>query len=450
MKKNIAVTILLIFCIGNAFTQTKNYIVPEKMNWWYNSRFGMFIHLGSYSYYGHGEWCMYNENWTKEDYQNKITKRFNPVNFNAEQIVSLAKQAGMKYIIITAKHHEGFCMWETNVNDFKDYTGTTNFDLYHFLGFQRDLLMELKNECDKQGLYFGLYYSILDWNHRSQYKQNYWSELYSLEVKDSFVEAEKEQIKELIERYHPSILWFDGDWCEVKDSATTFYWWQKQDAINLQSYILSIDSTIIINERIKRNLGLGDFICSEEKIPSKPLERQWETCQTMNSSWGFDSTKINNYRSPDTLIHEIEAIASLDGNYLLNIAPKGDGSLCEKDVSNLLSIGEWMNKYGESIYCTTRNPFSTKPSWGFYTKKEGKLYCHITAPNYWNNIGYICVPEMQNKIKKVYELSKPEKLLAFKTNEKEHQTYILLKSLAKPDKTSSVIVIEVEGTPTEK
>ena len=140
----------------------EKYNIPPKMQWWYEARFGMFIHFGSYSYYGHGEWEMFLNKWSKEDYQNKITKKFNPKHFNAKEIVSLAKQAGMKYIIITAKHHEGFCMWNTQVDDFKDYTNTTTFDPYHYLGFKRDLLMELKNECDKQGLKFGLYYSILD------------------------------------------------------------------------------------------------------------------------------------------------------------------------------------------------------------------------------------------------------------------------------------------------
>ena len=159
IKKTLSIVLLLIANI--AFSQeipvVKNqtfeyqdnivaYDIPQKMQWWYEARFGMFIHFGSYSHYGHGEWEMFLNKWSKEDYQNKITKKFNPKHFNAKEIVSLAKQAGMKYIIITAKHHEGFCMWNTQVDDFKDYTNTTTFDLYHYLGFERDLLMELKNE----------------------------------------------------------------------------------------------------------------------------------------------------------------------------------------------------------------------------------------------------------------------------------------------------------------
>lgn len=386
------------------------YTIPEKMNWWYDARFGMFIHFGSYSYYGHGEWCMFVENWSKEDYQEKITKHFNPKNFDAKQIVSLAKQAGMKYLIITAKHHEGFCMWKTKVADFKDYTNTEIFDLYHYLHFKRDILMELKKECDKQGIYFGLYYSILDWNHHSQYHKDYWSQLYSIDEKAPFLAAERQQLKELIHRYHPKVLWFDGDWCENKDTADVFAWWIKKDAEDLYTYIMSLDSTIIVNERIKRNLGLGDFMCPEEKIPLKPLTRQWETCQTMNYGWGFDSTKLHSYKQPDTLIHELEAIVSRDGNYLLNIGPKGDGTLTNDDVYNLTEIGEWMKVYGESIYGTTRSPFADEPSWGYYTQKQETLYCHITTKQH---LAEITVPCLNAEVSKIYEMSNPNEQLNY-------------------------------------
>lgn len=417
-------------------TQTTSaYIIPQKMQWWYEARFGMFIHFGSYSYYGHGEWCMFVEDWSKQDYQEKITKNFNPKNFNAKQIVDLAKTAGMKYIIITAKHHEGFCMWKTEVDDFKDYTNTTTFDLYHYLGFERDILMELKNECDKQGIKFGLYYSILDWNHHSQYHKDYWSQLYSMDEKVPFIESEKKQIKELIERYHPSVLWFDGDWCEDKDTANVFNWWTKQDAIDLYDYIMSIDSNIIVNERVKRNLGLGDFMCPEEKIPSKPLVRQWETCQTMNYGWGFDSTKMNSYKRPDTLIHELEAIVSRDGNYLLNIGPQGDGSLSKNDIDNLTAIGKWMNIYGESIYGTTRGPFD-EPNWGYYTQKDNKIYCHIIYhPKLYNHVPFI------PNIHRIYDLAHPQKNIEYSiTPDLKIAIYLSDKLLNKP----SVIVIEVE------
>ena len=411
---------------SNANDTTSAYSIPPKMQWWYEARFGMFIHFGSYSHYGHGEWEMFLNKWSKEDYQNKITKKFNPKHFNAKEIVSLAKQAGMKYIIITAKHHEGFCMWNTQVDDFKDYTNTTTFDLYHYLGFERDLLMELKNECDKQGLKFGLYYSILDWSHHSQYAKDYWSQLYSMDEKAPFIEAEKRQIKELIDRYHPAVLWFDGDWCDNKDTADVFNWWTKQDAVDLYNYIMSIDSSIIVNERIKRNLGLGDFMCPEEKIPSKPLARPWETCRTMNGAWGYDKSKSSpkNYLTADQIFEELFMTASRDGNYLLNIGPKGNGKLSKGDKNTLRAVGSLMSVYGEAIYGTGRNPspngdttpdgYTYEQSQSYedkhlYTVKDGKLYCYSRDPfgTTWTPFIKIQHLESEKHTYKVYELSQP-------------------------------------------
>ena len=403
----------------NSGDTTSSYTIPPKMQWWYEARFGMFIHFGSYSYYGHGEWDMFLNNWSKEDYQTKITKNFNPKHFNAKKIVSLAKQAGMKYIIITAKHHEGFCMWNTQVDDFKDYTNTTTFDLYHYLGFERDLLMELKNECDKQGLKFGLYYSILDWSHHSQFAKDYWSQLYSMDEKAPFIEAEKQQIKELIDRYHPAVLWFDGDWCEDKDTADVFNWWTKQDAVDLYNYVISLDSSIIVNERIKRNLGLGDFMCPEEKIPSKPLPRPWETCRTMNGAWGYDKSKSSpdNYMNADQIFEELFMTASRDGNYLLNIGPKGNGKLSKGDKNTLRAVGTLMNVYGEAIYGTGRNPSPDGDTYfksqecqdkHLYTTKEGKLYCYSRDPFGTTWTPYIKIQHLDKHTYKVYELSQPD------------------------------------------
>ncbi|HON52762.1 MAG TPA: alpha-L-fucosidase, partial [Bacteroidales bacterium] len=352
-------SILYFFCVlSNIYAQ---YTIPHKMEWWYHDRFGMFIHFGSYSYYGKGEWVMQIEKWSKDAYQTQITSQFNPHNFNAKAIVDVAKSTGMKYIVITAKHHEGFCMWKTNVAGFRDYTGNTVFDLYHYIGFERDILKELKDECDAQGIKFCLYYSILDWNHPSQTLHEYFSVMKNMEAKTDYVLQMKAQLRELITLYKPAVLWFDGDWCENVYPPTLENWWNKDDAINLYNYILSIDSTIIINERVKRELGLGDFMCPEQKIPDAPLERQWETCQTMNGTWGYDAKSYNAYNSAQSFIHELELIVSRDGNYLLNIDPLPDGSLNPNMLVILHEIGEWMRVYGESIYGCKRSPFLKQP-----------------------------------------------------------------------------------------
>src|ERR1035437_9103274 len=176
MKKSYAYLFVVLFItmLFSVQKATAQYTIPAKMNWWYESRFGMFIHFGSYSYLAQGEWAMPG-GWSKTDWQTKVSANFNPINFNAGTIARLAQKAGMKYLVITAKHHEGFCMWDTQEESFKDVTGTKAFDLPGFTAFKtRDILKELKDSCDVVGVKFCLYYSILDWEHPSQtiYQQN--------------------------------------------------------------------------------------------------------------------------------------------------------------------------------------------------------------------------------------------------------------------------------------
>ena len=151
-------------------------------------------------------------------------------------------------------------------------------------------------------------------------------------------------------------------------------------------------------------------MCPEEKIPAKPLPRPWETCQTMNGAWGFDSSKVNNYKSPDTLIHELEAVVSRDGNYLLNIGLQGDGSLTEKDIYNLTEIGKWMDLYGKAIYGTTRCHFP-EPSWGYYTQKSDThgihIYCHVTQRH---NVKYIEIPLQTDNTVTAFDMSQNQML----------------------------------------
>ena len=171
----------------------------------------MFIHFGSYSYLGDGEWAFYNQKWTKANYQTQVSAKFNPVNFNAASIVGLAKKAGMKYLVITAKHHEGFAMWDSKVASFTDTTGKKLYTLPSYAGFKRDLLAELKAECDRQGVTFALYYSILDWNHPSQtIRSTGYTTMASMTARANYIRDMKAQLQELLTRYDPAVLWFDG------------------------------------------------------------------------------------------------------------------------------------------------------------------------------------------------------------------------------------------------
>lgn len=416
------------------------YSIPPKMNWWYESRFGMFVHFGSYSYLAQGEWAM-SGGWSKTDWQSKVSANFNPTNFNAGSIARLAKKAGMKYLVITAKHHEGFSMWDTKVESFKDVTGTKDYDLPGFTAFKtRDILQELKDSCDAVGVKFCLYYSILDWNHSSQTGYNF-TAMKSFEARTAYITDMKAQLKELIDKYHPAILWFDGDWTYNSGAPTLASWWTKSDGIDLYNYLTGLDSSLLINERVFRGAGLGDWECPEQTIPATPESRPWETCQTMNSSWGYASWD-NNYKSVQTLIQQLVRVVSRDGNYLLNIGPKGDGSVTSQSITVLNGIGDWMETYSESIYGTTRSPFSSEPAWGLFTKKNGMLYTHVFS---WPANGLLKVPSLTNSIKKIYLLNDTTNILSFK----DSAGYVRISvPVNAPDLNNSVVVINVTGVPT--
>ena len=349
----------------------------------------------------------------------------------------------MKYVVITAKHHEGFCMWDTEVESFKDVTGTKQFDLPGFTAFTtRDILQELKDSCEAQGIKFCLYYSIMDWCHSSQEvnRSTYYSDMASFSARTAYINDMKLQLNELITKYHPAVLWFDGDWTEYSGTPTLTKWWTKNDGIDLYNYVIGLDSSIIVNERVCRGFGLADFECPEREVPDSPRSRQWETCQTMNNSWGYNSSD-NNYKTPKTLIQQLVKVVSRDGNYLLNIGPKGDGTVPAQTTEILESIGEWMTVYGESLYGATRSPFSKEPSWGFYTKKPGKIYLHVFT---WPTNGSLTVPSPSDTVKRIFLMNDPENLLNFSESNGEISISIPVNS---PNPYNSVIVMDTSGVP---
>ncbi len=435
--------ILLVSLLIPIDITTAQYNIPSKLEWWYEARFGMFIHFGSYSYLGHGEWAFSVEGWTKANYQTQVSANFNPTNFNAGTITGLVKKAGMKYLVITAKHHEGFCMWPTAVQSFKDVTGTTLYDLPDYTAFKtRDILQELKDSCEVRGIKFCLYYSILDWNHSSQEinRTTYYSNMISDSARTSYIDDMKAQLSELITKYHPAVLWFDGDWTYNSGLPTLSSWWTKADGVDLYNYLLDLDSTLIINERVCRSFGLGDFECPEQQVPAAPLSRQWETCQTMNNSWGYNASDLG-FKTPKTLIQQLVTVVSRDGNYLLNIGPKGDGNVPTQSVDILNSFGDWMNIYSESIYGTTRSPYPIESRWGVYTKKTGKLYAHVFT---WPANGQLLIPSLTNLINKIYLLNDTTTILSCTEN---NGCITISVPATAPNVINSVFVINVSGVP---
>lgn len=420
------------------------YTVASKLDWWYAARFGMFIHFGSYSGLGHGEWAYAVENWSKQDYQQRISAKFDPTGFSAATIVGLAKNAGMKYLVITSKHHEGFAMWDSKVASFTDITGRTPYTLPSYTRYKGDVLGDLKAECDRQGLRFGLYYSILDWNHHSQnirMTDTTFSSMVSMAARASYINDMKAQLQELLTRYDPAIMWFDGDWCNNHASPTLDDWWVGADGAGLYDWLIGIKPSLIVNERVKRDLGLGDYTSPEQFVPAAPLSRPWETNTTMNGAWGYNASLENAYKTPASLIQEMVRVVSRDGNYLLNIGPKGDGTVTAGSVGILNAFGVWMRTYSDSIYDTTPSPFGTEPPWGFYTKKPGKLYAHVLS---WPTDGMLQIPALQNAILRISLMSDPASSLAYTVSGGAVQIRV---PATAPDAADTVVVVEVAGTP---
>lgn len=417
------------------------YTVPSKMDWWYQARFGMFIHFGSYSYLGHGEWAFTNESWTKANYQTQVSARFSPTAFDAATIAGLAADAGMKYLVITAKHHEGFAMWDSNVPGFTDTTGSKQYNLHDYAAYPGDLLASLKTECEARGVKFGLYYSILDWNHPSQTDRGGLTTMSSQAARTGYIADMKAQLQELLDRYDPAVLWFDGDWFGEPSSPTLDDWWLRADGLDLYNWLIARKPGLIVNERVKRNLGLGDFMCPEQSVPAAPLSRPWETCATMNGAWGYNSGSENSYRSVTDIVRELVTVVSRDGNYLLNIGPKGDGTVTAGSVTILRGLASWMATYGDSLHGTTASPYSTDPSWGRATKKDGKLFAHVFD---WPAGGRLQIPALTYTVSRVYLMNNPSASLAYTVS--GGQINVTVPATA-PDPSDSVVCVEVEGTP---
>ena len=345
----------------------------------------------------------------------------------------------MKYLVFTAKHHEGLAMWDTKVASFTDHTGQKIYSLQQYTPFGstgRDIIMELKNACDEAGIKFGLYYSIIDWNHSSQTIKGNFTQMKSWEARTAYINDMKAQLKELVDTYDPAVMWFDGDWTYRKDAPTLSQWWTKADGEDLYQYVKSLKQSIIVNERVCRGFGLGDFECPEQNIPEKALSRSWETCQTMNGAWGYNKNCEKAYYDVRYMVQDLVEVASKDGNYLLNIGPKGNGSVTEGTKKVLSGIGAWMKKNGESIYGSSGTPFKKKPSWGRYTRKENKVYAHVIK---WPKNQKLVAAKLKDK--KLQKVSLLQNGKALKYSVKNNKITIKVPKKC-PDRSDTVITLQ--------
>ena len=401
-----------------------------RMQWWRDAKFGMFIHWGVYSvpagfYHGKpvggiGEWIMCSGKIPMAEYQ-KFAKQFNPVKFNADDWVALAKEAGQKYMVITSKHHDGFAMFDSKAS---------NWNIVKASPFHRDPLKELAAACRKQGVKLGFYYSqAQDWNNGGSECSGKWDPAQKHSMDDYIDKVAVPQVKELLTGYgeFPAVLWWDTA-CDMND----------QRAARLAA-VLKLKPGIITNNRLGGGFE-GDTETPEQFIPPTGYPgRDWETCMTMNDTWGFKSDD-QDWKPTAMLLHNLVDIVSKGGNYLLNVGPTSEGLIPAASVERLHQVGSWMKVNGEAIYGTKASPFPRGLPWGRATRKGDTIYLHVFD---WPKDGKLVVP-LANKSGKAHLLADKDKDLAVSSGVDGLTIQV---PTGAPDKIVSVIALELDGTP---
>ena len=441
MKFSIGCCILIMLVMNTIQAQTTSPSVDPyanetkterdaRMAWFREAKFGMFIHWGLYAvpagtYYGKqipgiGEWIMNKGKIPMAEYQ-AYARQFNPVKYDPDAWVKLAKEAGMKYIVITSKHHDGFALFDSKVS---------KWDVVDATPYGKDLIAPLAVACKKYGLKFGLYYSqAQDWNQGGSAAGGKWDPAQEHDMDDYIKNIAVPQVKEILTNYNPAILWWDTPRDMTNERAEQFL------------PLLKLRPGIIHNNRLGGDYK-GDISTPEQHIPGTGLPGDWESCMTMNKTWGFKSYD-NDWKSTGTLIQNLVDIASKGGNYLLNVGPTAEGLIPEPSVERLKAIGAWMKINNMSIYGTKASPCRT-PAWGRITTlvEDGNttLYLHVFD---WPKDGLLFLPII-NKVQYCKLLVDGKR--SFQTKTDEHGTTVLLTGSA-PDPISSVIVLKLEGNP---
>lgn len=388
-----------------------------KIDWFHEARFGMFIHWGPYSVAGRGEWIYNRECIPAEEYVQKYVDPWKAEQYDPRAWARLAKEAGMRYMVLTARHHDGFCLWDTKTTDWR---ATAR-------GPGRDLVGPYVEAARAEGLRVGLYYSGADWHHPDYpdgYARDWPTEWPDPAAHKRFVDYAKAQIEELLTRYGTiDILWYDG--CAPGPFA--------DDGFN--EWVYSLAPEILLNDRMGSPC---DYENCEQRIVAK--EGPWEACMTLNDHWGYHAGDTNWKNEKNVLLMLMET-AKGGGNLLLNVGPRPDGAIPEESVRILSSVGEWLGRNGEWLYGSTRSPFSWILA-GKLTTKANTVYLHLP---FGIAEGEICVAEIANKVlgAKWVDGGAPVPF------EQKPDGRLMLRDIPfpLPDPLCATIAIEVEGTP---
>ncbi|MCK6447462.1 MAG: alpha-L-fucosidase [Planctomycetes bacterium] len=416
----------------------------ERMAWWRDARFGMFIHWGLYAIpagewngeTGYGEWIRDSAQIPLETYT-KFQAQFDPKAFDADAWAKMAADAGMKYLVITSKHHDGFCLFDSKETDW-DVMNTP---------FKRDVLRELADACARHGVRFCTYHSIMDWHHPDYLPRRPWESRPSAGANfERFEKYLHAQVREVIEKYSPAVMWFDGEWEST---------WNHERGLALFELCRKANPAMIVNNRVDVYRGgmagfsssddaVGDFATPEQEIPPTGFPGvDWESCMTMNGHWGFNRAD-KDFKSTKELVRNLIDIASKGGNYLLNVGPRADGTFPPESVQRLAEIGKWMDRYGSAIHGTTASVFDAL-DFGRCTVRVGpkktKLFLHVFD---WPSSRELVLEGLGNKVRAAYPLGDSSRELKVTTADGQVRVRVPEKPL---DPLASVIVVEIDGAP---
>ncbi len=462
MKRTVLLVIMGLIMVSILAQARPAWSAPEtkeqrdaRMDWWRQGRFGMFVHWGLYSGLagtwkeksvgdrGGMEWIQQRVGVDTWEYAHEAVSRFRPVEGFAAQWAKLARDAGCRYVVFTTKHHDGFCLFNSQY---------TTYDAYDLVG--RDLCKEIVDAVHNEGLKVGFYHSVIDWHH-PQYDYFKANQLpHPLRGKpspngprnhDIYLDYLHHQAKELFSNYGTvDVIWWDYS----KQGNEGPFWRADQ----LMAMARQLQPTIISNNRLYHIPDIerqdsadrlrtwkpeqGDFTTPEQTIPSTGIPGvDWEVCMTMNTTWGY-SEHDHAWKPTRTLLRNLVDIVSKGGNYLLNIGPKSDGSIPQESIESMQAIGKWMAANGESIYGTSASPFD-KPAWGRYTTKPGRLFVHVFD---WPQDGKLQIPASDRRLARAYLLADPQKR-PLKAQTSSNVVSIQVPSQA-PDENISVVVVE--------
>lgn len=425
----------------------------KRVKWFTQARFGMFIHWGLYAIPARGEWVRSFERISVEDYQPYFDE-FNPVDYDPKAWAKAAKQAGMQYAVLTAKHHDGFCLFDSKLTDYKSTNTRCG----------RDLVREYVDAFRAEGIRVGLYYSLLDWHHPDyphygdrdhpmRYNEAYKDYTYNF---DNYLDYMHGQIKELCTNYGKiDLFWFDFSYNDMEG--------EKWRATELMKMIRTYQPDVIVDNRMevnatgKRSLLTenptpysGDFVSPEQIIPPmgvvdyKGDPAVWEACITMNNNWGYCATD-HNFKSPEMIIKKLVECVSKNGNLILNVGPDAKGNIPQESLDILSAVGRWMHKNGDSIYGCGIAPVA-KPDFGRVTAKGNKVYFHVMEPL----VGYVPLmgirPEAVKKVRLLQDGSELRIVNDWITENYPDIAFISFgASPHLPDPVDTVVEVELKG-----